>query len=368
MPTDRATARAEIARRDLTETAVERVLRVALFTLPVSLVGRAATQLQRFFSGESWAAEDDSSLAAVVGPGTGWYDEVLDPEVTIGFGWRAGAFRAEARYTPADPGTTGPDPGGAASAAIDALDIRQRTLGDTFEDTIVLEASRNPTEMYFRIGPVVGPNATLTRDNTGGDRRVASLFDACPEVVQIAFGAGTLTATIDDASHWPDTLLTLFDTITAEFAPPRAAPPDRQLERARSELGTLRPDNPRDLARIVDATTSPDVAYRRIAMERLLGADAAAALRPWTRGLEDSSRAVRRVTARVLADSADPDTRQILERALSDGDACVRYYAVRGLVAIGLESSLPAIHQRRNDPDVRVRLALEAALDGRVPA
>ena len=368
MPTDRATARAEIARRDLTETAVERVLRVALYTLPVSLVGRAATQLQRFFSGESWAAEDDSSLAAVVGPGTGWYDEVLDPELTIGFGWRAGAFRADVQFTPADGDAGGPGAGGAGSDATDALDLRERTLGDTFEDTIVLEAGRQPTEMCFRIGPVVGPNATLTRDNTAGDRRVAAVFDACPAVVQVAFGAGTLTATIDDASHWPDTLLTLFDTITAEFAPPRAAPPDRQLERARSELGRLRNDNPRDLARIIDATTSPDIAYRRIAMERLEGAEAAAALRPWTRGLEDSSRAVRRVTARVLAGSADPDTRQILERALSDSDACVRYYAVCGLVAIGLESSLPAVHQRRSDTDVRVRLALEAALDGRVPA
>ena len=38
-------------------------------TCPVPLVARATTQLRRFFSGGSWAAEDDAALAAAVGPG-----------------------------------------------------------------------------------------------------------------------------------------------------------------------------------------------------------------------------------------------------------------------------------------------------------
>jgi len=160
----------------------------------------------------------------------------------------------------------------------------------------------------------------------------------------------------------------LFDTVTAEFAAPRAVAHDRQLDRARAELGALRCHDARDLAKILDATTSPDAAYRRVAIERLEGADTAAAIWPWTRGLDDSSRAVRRVTARVLASSARDDTRQILERALTDPDACVRYYAVRGLVAIGLNASESIVRQRRNDTDVRVKLAIESALEGRTPA
>ena len=364
MPTDRATARAQLAERALAATAAERVVRTALDGLPVPLVARATTQLRRFFSGGSWSADDDAALAAAVGPGTGWYEEELDPELTLGFGWRGGAFRADVRYEPANPA----DGALASDSGPGSGDAHARTLGDTFEDPVVPELGRTPTDMCFRIGPTAGPNATFTRDNAGRDSRIVATFDACPSLTQITVGAGTLTATIDDASRWPDELLTLFDTVTAGFAPPRTAPADRQLERARSELGALRHDSPRDLARILDATTSPDASFRRIAIERLEGAESAVALRPWTRGLEDSSRAVRRATARVLAESARPEARDLLERALADGDACVRYYAVRGLYAIGVAPSVGALHHRRADTDPRVKLAAVAALDGRPPA
>ena len=39
---------------------------------------------------EPWSAEDDAALSAAVGPGRDWYEEDLDPEFTLGFGWRAG--------------------------------------------------------------------------------------------------------------------------------------------------------------------------------------------------------------------------------------------------------------------------------------
>jgi HEAT repeats len=364
VPTDRATARAELANRSLAATAAERVVRTALDGLPVSLVARATTQLRRFFSGGSWSADDDAALSAAIGPGSGWYEEELDPELTLGFGWRGGAFRTEVRYEPAaiDVDTA------VASDSPAARDQHERTLGDTFEDAVALESGRAPTELCFRIGPSSAVNATFTRDNAGTDTRIAAAFAACPSLTQISAGAGTLTAKVDHASHWADELLALIDTIATEFTPPRAAPADRQLERARSELGALRHDNSRDLARILDATTSPDAAFRRIAIERLTGADSTVALRPLTRALDDSSRAVRRVAAQVLAQSARTETRDLLERALGDADACVRYYAARGLYAIGPTPSLAALHHRRADSDPRVKVAVEAALEGRTPA
>lgn len=363
MPTDRATARAQLAQRALAATAAEQVVRIALGDLPVPLVARATTQLRRFFSGGSWSAEDDASLAAAVGPGQGWYEEELDPELTLGFGWRGGAFRAEVRYTP-----IGDDPDGTVDDRYRPPEpAHTRTLGDTFEDGVVVDLGRAPTELCFRVGPGAGANATFTRDNAGQDPRVGALFGACGALTQVSVSAGTLTATIDDASRWPAVLLALIDTIAAGFVPPRTAPADRQLDRARSELGALHHDRPRDLARILDATTSPDAAFRRIAIERLEGADPTVASRLWPRGLEDSSRAVRRVTARVLADSARPQTRELLERALGDADACVRYYGVRGLAAIGAAPSTAALQHRRTDTDVRVRLAADAALEDRSP-
>jgi hypothetical protein len=353
VPTDRATARAEVSRRGLTAAAAERVVRVALGSLPVSLVPRATTQLRRFFSPGAWSAEDDAALSAAVGPGRDWYEEQLDPELELGFGWRAGAFRVEVRYTPAD----GSDPAGDGATTEGA---RPRTLGDTFEDSIVLESGHAPNELRFGLGPATGPAITLTRDDASRDPRVEQLFRGCPDLTQVTIASGTLTATISDPSRWAEVLLPLFDAITAGFVPPRTAPSDRQLERAVRELGSLHHDSPRDLARIIDATTSPDASFRKIAFERLEGTDSPAALRPWGRGLEDSSRAVRRATARGLAETGRPETRDLMERALGDADASVRYYAVRGLARIGADNSAAAIARLRNDPDVRVRLAVQA--------
>lgn len=363
MPTDRATARAQVAERGLTASAAERVVRVALNRLPPTLVARATTHLRRLFSAGSWSAEDDAALAAAIGPGKDWYEEELDSDLALAFGWRGGSFRVDVRYTPGESEAgTDSDAAGAVGPQAQA-----RTLGDTFEDTVVLEAGRTPTEMRFGIGPGPGAAATFTRDNASGDPRVAALFGECPDLAQVSIEAGTLTATIEDETRWPEVLLPVFDAINAGFVQPRATPPDRQLERAQRELGALSPDSPRDIARILDATTSPDAAFRRIAIGRLDGADTVVGRAPWRRGLEDSSRAVRRTTARVLASTARPDTRDLLEQALGDGDACVRYYAIRGLAQIGPAGSLPAVEARRRDADVRVRLAAEAAVDGRVP-
>lgn len=355
MPTDRATARAEVARRGLTASAAERVVRVALADLPVPLVPRATTQLRRFFSPGTWSAEDDAALSAAVGPGRDWYEEELDPELALGFGWRAGAFRVEVRYTPAEEGAAGEEGTTAAGA-------RPRTLGDTFEDSVVLESGNVPSELRFGLGPATGPAIRLTRDDASADPRVEVLFRDCPDLTEVTIASGTLTATIGDPARWADVLLPLFDAITAAFVPPRTAPPDHQLERARRELGSLRHDSPRDLARIIDATTSPDASFRKVAFERLEGTDSPAALRPWARGLEDSSRAVRRSTARVLAETGRPDTRDLMERALADADASVRYYAVRGLTRIGAANSAAAIQRWHGDPDVRVRLAVQSAV------
>jgi HEAT repeat protein len=71
---------------------------------------------------------------------------------------------------------------------------------------------------------------------------------------------------------------------------------------------------------------------------------------------------VRRTTARVLAETGRPETRELMERALGDADASVRYYAVRGLTRIGTGESAAAIARLRSDPDVRVRLAVQAAV------
>ncbi len=160
----------------------------------------------------------------------------------------------------------------------------------------------------------------------------------------------------------------MFDTITSVFVPPHVIQPDRQHERAVAEIGGLDVSNPRDLARLLDATTSPDAAIRCLAAAKLEVADPLLVAKPWTHSLEDSSRAVRRAAIRAAAHVARPDLRLLFERALADKDACVRYYALRGLAQIGVGRADQSVERRKLDDDLRVRFAAEAALDGQPAA
>jgi HEAT repeat protein len=117
----------------------------------------------------------------------------------------------------------------------------------------------------------------------------------------------------------------------------------------------------------LDATSSPDTAFRSIAVARLGLVDPVLVVKPWTRALDDSSRAVRRAAARAMSHAARPDLRPLFERALSDKDACVRYYALRGLSQIGVGRAEHSVDRHHNDDDLRVRFAARAAIAGRTP-
>ncbi len=139
-----------------------------------------------------------------------------------------------------------------------------RTLGDTFEETVLLEVGSSPAELRLVTGPGTGGTGTFTRAAPGDDARIAALFESFPQLTIVQLGPGSVTLTLDDAEHWHDVVVPLYAAITMSFVPARApAPPDRQLDRARSELRGLRPRNPRDLAKLLDATTSPLAPFRR---------------------------------------------------------------------------------------------------------
>ena len=171
----------------------------------------------------------------------------------------------------------------------------------------------------------------FTRDEQGSSAAVAALFREFDDIelvrVEPGFGVGLAARTPNAGAT---ILLEVFDTITSAFVPPHVIQPDRQHERAVAEIGALDVSNPRDLARLLDATTSPDAAIRCLAAAKLELADPLLVAKPWTHSLEDSSRAVRRAAIRAAAHVARPDLRLLFERALADKDACVRYYALRG--------------------------------------
>jgi HEAT repeat protein len=63
-----------------------------------------------------------------------------------------------------------------------------------------------------------------------------------------------------------------------------------------------------------------------------------------------------------MVDDGREELRPLLERALDDADAWVRWKALRGLVELGPEPSRAAIETKADDPDFRVRLEAAAAL------
>ena len=72
--------------------------------------------------------------------------------------------------------------------------------------------------------------------------------------------------------------------------------------------------------------------------------------------LGDSSRAVRRSAVDTIAGAERQELRPLLERALADADAWIRWKALSGIGAIGPEPSRAAIATVADDPDFRVRL------------
>ena len=368
MAQDRDAARLRITRAGLTQTAVERVSRTSFGRMPITLVDRARAQLRRFFSEGPWTVEDDAGLSGLVGPGEGWTEEELAPGIGVGYGWRFGVFKvevaADSEPQAADP--SGVKPNDTSTPSI--LPEHERTLGDTFEDFVLIEPGRTPAELRFATGPVMGGQAgRFTREEQGSSAAVAALFREFEHIERVRVEPGAVSVALETPEQWRDILLQVFDTITSAFVPPRVIPTDRAHERAVEEIGPLDVSNPRDLARLLDATNSPDPAFRCLAAAKLESADPLMVAKPWTHSLEDSSRAVRRAAIRAMAHVARPDLRLLFERALADKDACVRYYALRGLAQIGVGRADQSVERRKLDDDLRVCFAAQAALDGRLP-
>jgi HEAT repeats len=362
---DRDGGRLRIAQTGLTQAAVERVSRTSFGRMPITLVDRARAQLRRFFSEGPWTVEDDAGLSGLVGPGEGWTEEELAPGIRLSYGWRFGSFKVD---VDADQAPAAESAAAGPASAPPIVPPHERTLGDTFEDFVLIEAGRNPAELRFATGPGMGKKAgRFTRDDQGSSAAVAALFREFEDIDQVRLDVGVVWVSLSQPERWQALLLPIFDTITAAFVTPRVIAPDRQHERAVAEIGSLDVSNPRDLARLLDATTSPDAAFRCLAAGKLEIADPLVVVKPWTRLLEDSSRAVRRAAIRAAAHVARPDLRLLFERALADKDPCVRYYALRGLAQIGVGRADRSVERRRLDDDLRVRFAAQAAVEGRLP-
>jgi len=379
----RDACRYEIAAQGLTPSAVTHLTRDALGTIDFANLATLKTLLKRFFSAQRWTTDDDEALAAVVGPGDGWWQQELDDRFVFEYGWRAGAFCLTLSRAGGDP-----QPAGQHTPTTRSEDPPE--LAATFDGPVVPEATPNPRTIRFVTRPIHdGPSRWYPSATDVDDARVARLFDAFAEVANVLVGPDFVAIGIRRPDAWEQLLDPMLRVVTAEFVPttvyavdPTAGLAARDqhsnahsssearsntLDRAWRELGALQLDRPHDLERVVAAVSATDPAERQVAARAMIRADAQTAETVWSRLLDDPSRVVRRATVDAMVDAQRPALRPLLELALTDADAWTRWKALRGLVELGLEPSRARLTALSGDPDFRVRLETARALERLMP-
>lgn len=362
-------ARQLVVERNLAAAAFGHLTADAFMTLPFEALGPTKALLKRFFSVEPWTDADADALADAVGPGEGWWLRPLDPDVNLEYGWRDDRFAILLSTT-------------TETAAAEPVD----PLAASFDGPVVPEATPNARTIRFRTGPIHGgpslwfESAASARE----DWRAARLFDEFPEVANLLIGPDFVAVSIHRPDEWErllapvlaavasvfegsvvgdETLPSRGPTAAASARPGRAASGRAtRLAQAWADLGPLRTDDARDLAILLAAAEGDDPFRRQVAANLMRETTDTIAADYWTRLVGDPSRAVRRATVDAIVDAGREALRPLLERALSDADAWVRWKALRGLVELGPEPSGDAIAALSDDPDFRVRLEVAAAL------
>jgi len=363
-------ARAQVVARGLTVDAFGQLTPlVTSLGLSLEALGPVKQLQKRFFSDAPWTPADDEALADAIGPGdTPAVRQQLEPGLMLIWGWEDGRFRLRVvSDAPAAP-RTGPD----------TADVE---LGALFDGVVVPEATPSPRTIRFATPPIhAGPGRAYAAATADADPRVARIFRAFDDVTDVLVGPDFVAVTISRPARWESLLGPVLRAVSAEFttdrdadASPAAAPatvsgrtrsdpapvrdrPERRLERAWAELGHLRADRPEDLDRLLTATHDDDPTHRQVAAALLADAPLDAASPAWTRLLGDPTRMVRRSVVDVVVDAEHEATRPLLEQALDDTDAWVRWKALRGIAALGVGVSRRAVETRASDPDFRVRL------------
>ncbi len=386
MPATEA-ARRVLVERDLVRAAFDHLTVDAFMTLPFEALGPTKALLKRFLSTEAWAPADDEALADAVGPGEGWWQRHLDADVTLEYGWKGGRFEVQVGSGHLD--TSGGPPSAAPQPP------HTDPLADSFDGPVVPEATPNPRTIRFQVG-AIHDGASRWFESAGAaahEPGAHRLFAEFPEVVNVLVGPEFVAVGLRRADDWERLLSPVLAVVTDEFADPdidsgggsdpaprvmggpagvgaplaavtgnRTGHRVSRLEQAWLDLGSLRPGEPGDLAAVRAAAHGEDASRRQVATSLLREADTGAAVTEWAHLIVDPSRAVRRATADAMVDVNRERLRPLLESALADNDAWVRWKSLRGLAELGAASSREVITDLSDDPDFRVRLEVAAAL------
>ena len=363
-------ARAQVVARGLTVNAFGQLTPlVTSLGLSLEALGPVKQLQKRFFSDAPWTRDDDEALADAIGPGVGRaVRHELEPGLTLVWGWEDGRFRLRVVSD-------------APAAPPNREDTTDGELGQLFEGVVVPEATPSPRTIRFATPPIhAGPGRAYAAATADADPRVARIFRAFDDVTDVLVGPDFVAVTISRPGRWESLLGPMLRAVSEEFTaerggePPPPAPPatasgrsrsdpgqvrdrpERRLEGAWAELGHLRADRPEDLERLLTAAHDDNPAHRQVAAALLADAPLDVATPAWAQLIGDPSRMVRRSVLDVVVGADQEATRLLLEQALDDTDAWVRWKALRGIAALGVGASRRAVETRASDPDFRVRL------------
>ena len=365
-------ARAQVVAHGLTVKALGQLTpMVTGLALSLEALGPVKQLQKRFFSDVPWTPEDDDALAAAIGPGADGVTRVeLEPGLMLVWGWEDGRFRLRV-VTNESPPQVPPARDGAAGTQ----------LGELFDGVVVPEATPSPRTIRFATPPIhAAPGRAYNPATADADPRVARIFGAFDDVTDVLVGPDFVAVTIARPGRWEAVLGPILRAVTEQFADdrggdppaperpiassgPLGAPaqdagdrPARRLERAWMDLGALRADRPEDLDRVLAAARDGNPARRQVAAALLADAPDDVAARTWGQLLGDPSRMVRRSVVDVVVGARREALRPLLEHALDDADAWVRWKALRGIADLGVDASRSAVETRASDHDFRVRL------------
>ncbi len=372
--------RRQVVERNLVRGAFDHLAVDAFMTLPFEALGPTKALLKRYFSTEDWSSADDDALAAAVGPGEGRWRCPLDAELTLEYGWHDGRFAV--RIASDAPGVRRP-------AGVDPL-------AGSFDGPVVPEATPNPRSIRFQLGPI-HDGASRWYESAAvaeNDPSALRLFAEFTEVANVLVGPDFVAVGLGRADAWERLLPPVLAVVTEEYAFPDADGDDggraprvmggpagagvvtgpgpapgtgdgrrmSRLDRAWRDLGSLRAARTGDLVEVRAAAHGDDSSRRQVAASLLREADADTAATEWAGLVVDPVRSVRRAAADAMVDVERQGLRPLLEAALHDTDAWVRWKALRGLAQLGAGPSGEAIRGHSDDPDFRVRLEAAAAL------
>ncbi len=350
------TTRAAIGNLGLIGIASQHLTTEIAMLLPFEALGPFKDALKQFFSRAKWTLADEARLSALVTAhvSEGMWEHDLGHGITLTHGIVDGTYLIRVA-------------GGQES--------KESVFDRVFDGPVIPEPTPHPRKVKFQIGGKPAPGQWHRRGEAVDDERVISLF-VDDDVTDIMVAGDFVTIGLTGRSTWEDRLDSLLERVTELFWDGQASlTPARTRDELLEEAGRLSinevrpedlhlmdPDRPEHRALLITALEAEDSRHRRAAVATLtLSSDSDVAKAAVVTGYRDDSRIVKRAAIDAAGDLEDAAFRSLFEEALFDGDAWIRWRAVRAISDIGIGPSEEQLILATADENFQVRFEANAA-------